>query len=376
MASPTIVDIARLAGVSFKTVARVINHEPAVKPETRERVEAVIARLNYRPNVWARTLRSSRTHLIGLIFAYPRGLRSIRSPYNASLQRLFASSYYMNQTHIAAMSVCQRLGYHLFMEEEQAQGRELERRAREIIKSTQLDGVLLAPPLADDLALLKLLDAEDVSFVRLEPTKYLDVAPYVYMDDRKAAYEETKLLCDLGHRAIGFIKGPKDHGSSELRYGGFEDAMKERGLPIKREWCTQIDYSNAKLGMEAGDILLTRRPRPTAIFAFNDEVAIGVISAALRRGLRVPEDISIVGFDDSPLASMFWPGLTTIHHPIAEMTQRACEMLIEKIESKDTQPVVRFDFDIIRRETTTAPPGDQNRGGVRPGKRGAASRKS
>jgi LacI family transcriptional regulator len=258
----------------------------------------------------------------------------------------------MHQTHLAAMTVCQQQGYHLFMEEVRVGARDWERKIRGVIKSTQLDGVLIVPPLSDELRLLKMLKAEKIAFVRLGPTKHLDITPYVHIDDRQAAYEQTKLLCELGHRDIAFIRGPSDHGSSDARFRGFEAAMGEVGARINPKWCTQVDYSNAKLGLGAGEALLSKQPRPTAVFAFNDELAIGVISAAQRLGLKVPEQVSVVGFDDSPLASMLWPGLTTVHQPIMEMALRAGEMLIDLIESRETTLIEKFDFDVVQRDST------------------------
>lgn len=355
MAGPTIVDVARHAGVSFKTVARVINGVPSVKARIRERVEAAIEQLGYRPNVWARSLRSARSHLIGLVFAYPKGPLGGGESDGAERGRVFATSYYMHQTHLAAMAVCQQQGYHLLLEEVRVSGLALERRARETIKATRLDGVLLVPPLSDDLRLLRLLQAEEVSFVRLAPTKHLNITPYVRMDDCRAAYEQTKLLCELGHRDIGFIKGPGEHGSSAARFRGFEAAMRDAGARVNREWCMQVDYSNAKLGLAAGAELLAKKSRPTAIFAFNDELALGVVSAALRCGLKVPEDVSVVGFDDSPLASMLWPGLTTVHQPILEMALRAGDMLIDLIEHRETALIEEFNFSVVQRDSTAPP---------------------
>lgn len=332
MAKTTIIDIARAAGVSFKTVSRVINREPRVSPETRERVEAAIARLDYKPNVWARTLRSSHSHLVALICCD-------------------AGHAYVNQMQVAAMTACQQRGYHLLVERLRPDHRAFKQRIREVLSSVQLDGVLLVPPMSDNDVILEALKAAKLPFVRVSPHEQLDVSSYVHMDNQRAAYEMTCYLLDLGHRDIAFIAGPATQGAAKERLSGFEEAMKQHNGNLRPEWITSGQFT-VRSGMAAGEKLLTGRQRPTAIFAGNDDMAIGVMSAAYREGLVLPRDLSIAGFDDIPFSSSLWPGLTTVRQPVTRLAMVATEMLIGQIEAPGLRRVRQLEFKIVEREST------------------------
>ena len=177
------------------------------------------------------------------------------------------------------------------------------------------------------------------------------------MDDKAASSEITQHLIDLGHRHIGVIRGPSDHAmASTLRYEGFLAAMERNGLSLDPAHIRQGDFTQSS-GMEAARELLTLSNRPTAIFASNDDMGSGAISAAHQLDLKVPNDVSIVGFDDIQLASSVWPPLTTIHQPIRQMAAAAVELLERKLSN---DPVVNtdmiLDYDLIIRQSTGAPP--------------------
>lgn len=355
MTTSTIIDIAREAGVSFKTVSRVINGEPNVSAKTREKVQAVITRFNYRPNVWARALASSRSHLIGLIYDNP-------------------SQGYINQIQIGAMTACQRAGYHLVVEEVRCVGRNLDARIREFISTVQLDGAVLSPPCSDSRVMIAALKEAKIPFVRIAPYELLDEAPYVHMDDYGAAYEMTRYLLNMGHRDIAFIQGPRSHAAAAERHRGYLEAMKEQGGNLRPEWVVSGGF-DARSGMAAGEELLATTSRPTAIFASNDDMAIGAMAAAFREGLTPPRDLSIVGFDDSPVASSLWPQLTTVRQPVIEMADAATEMLITRLRSpaepgKRRVPQAQLlSYEIIDRESAQPLPGRQptlKRKGVMP----------
>lgn len=332
MAGKTIVDIAREAGVSFKTVSRVINREPTVAKETREKVEAVIARLDYRPNVWARALAGSRTHLLGLLCND-------------------ASQPYVGQVQVGAMTACQRAGYHLVVEEMRGRPRE---RMAEVLAGISIGGALLPPPVVDQPSVIAALAEAKLPFVRISPSRDPERGASVSIDERRAAYDMTRYLLDLGHRDIGFIKGPAGHGATGARYRGFVDAMEEAGVAVRPEWVAEGDFT-ARSGMEAAEVLIERTPRPTAVFASNDNMALGTISAAYRAGLNLPADLSIAGFDDSPIATAFWPQLTTVRQPVAEMAEAAVEMLLDEISGHGKGGRRQLDFEIVVR-SSTAPP--------------------
>jgi len=328
--STTLIDIAREAGVSFKTVSRVINGDPKVKAETRERVESVVARLNYRPNVWARALASSRSHLLALIYDNP-------------------SPGYVGQVQVGAMTACQRAGFHLIVEEVNCQSPDIAQRIREIV-SLRLDGVVLSPPACDCPAVLETLRKAKIPFVRIAPHEQLDLSPYIHMDDYKAAYDMTAYLRGLGHRDIAFIRGPSSHAQAEERYRGFLAAMEKLGGNLRRQWIETGGFT-ARSGMAAGERLLSTKPAPTAIFASNDDMAMGAMSAAFRRGMVPPRDLSIVGFDDAPIATSLWPQLTTVRQPVAKMADGATEMLIEHLNKPDGAKSRLVGFDIIKRDS-------------------------
>lgn len=337
MAGKTIIDIAREAGVSFKTVSRVINREPTVKKETREKVEAVIARLNYKPNAWARALAGSRNQLIGIICNDAR--------------LAYGGSAYLGLAQVGAMNACQRAGYHLVVEELRGRPR---KRFCEGIAELQLGGAILAPPVSDDKVVLDALSKAGLPFIRMSAVPMTECAGWVGIDEVRAAYEMTRYLLDLGHRDIAFVRGPSSHVASALRQRGFTEAMEGAGADLRAEWIVDGDFT-ARGGMEAGMVLLEGKRRPTAVFAGNDSSALGVISAAYRSGLSLPSDLSVAGFDDSPIATSVWPQLTTVRQPVMEMAQLAIEMLVEVIARPAEARGRQLDFEIVVRGSTAPP---------------------
>jgi LacI family transcriptional regulator len=246
----------------------VLNREPNVREKTREKVLEAARALDYQPNLSARSLAGSRSFLIGLFFDNP-------------------SPAYINDVQLGAVSRCRESGYHLTIEPVDATSPDLERTVRRIISTLRLDGVILTPPVCDDERVLRTLEAHGTPFVRIAPDGQPDRAPRVGMDDARAAFEMTLNLIDLGHRRIGFIKGHPDHGAAHLRLDGFLSAMAQRGLTPRPEDVLQGWFSSQS-GFECAEIMLDRADRPTAIFASNDDMALGVIASANRRRIGVP----------------------------------------------------------------------------------------
>lgn len=335
MAEITIKDVARAAGFSIKTVSRVINKHPTVAKDIREKVEAAIAKLNYQPNVWARSLRSSRSHLLAL-FSHD------------------STVPYVSQIQLAATAVCREAGYHIMSELLPASERSLPKMVKDVIGTVQLDGALLVPPAADSLALMKMLDAAKLPFVRVSPNTHLDLGSYVYIDDCKVAYDITQYLIDLGHRDIAFVGGPELHAAAAKRQSGFEAAMREHEIPIVKSWVLRGEF-NVKSGMQAGQSLFSKQKWPSAVIGSNDETAIGVMAAAYREGATIPRDISIVGIDDAPIASSFWPPLTTVRQPLADLGRAAAEILIAEIEAPHERRIEKLECEIITRESAGPP---------------------
>ena len=326
----TITDVAKEAGVSMKTVSRVLNNEPNVAQATRDRVKAVAERLQYSPNLAARGLASSRSYLIAL--AYDN-----------------ASADYIMNIQRGAIEACRQHGYHIVLEPVSLERGDLAL-AELSFKRLGVDGVILTPPLSDSLPLRDMLRRLNIPHVLVAPEEP-GPAPTVRMDDVEAARQMTAFLIGQGHREIGFVLGHPEHSSTELRRGGFLAAMEEAGLSVPSDRIVAGDYT-FKSGVDAGDVLLSDpERRPTAIFASNDDMAAGIVSVASRLGLSVPGDLAVCGFDDTPIATALFPKLTTVAQPIQEMGRKAAETLVDRRHAKG--PAVHtFDFELVIRDST------------------------
>jgi LacI family transcriptional regulator len=340
LASVTIIDVAKRAGVSFKTVSRVLNREKNVHVHTRDRVLAAAAELGYRPNIGARSLAGARSYLIGLFIDNP-------------------SFAYIGTVQLGAMSRCRLDGYHLLVETLDIAAEDAGADLGRLLSAVRLDGLILTPPICDDPAVLEALEARAIPYVRLSPDHEPERAPRVGMDDAGAAQEMTRRLLELGHRDIGFVEGPAGHGASTLRRAGFLAALAEAGV-APRDALIRPGRFDFRSGLEAADAMLDQARPPTAIFASNDEMALGVTMAAHRRGLNIPADLSIAGFDDIPAATTVWPRLTTVRQPIFEMAAAAADLLISgEAKTRDAAwpPRRLLDFEILIRDSTAPPLG-------------------
>ena len=337
----TIQDVAELASVSPMTVSRVLNNSSGVKEATRKRVQQAMRTLNYRPNLMARSLAGRSGLFIGLIYRNP-------------------SYGYLSEFLLGALNTCRRLGHNLIVEEPFLDRKmvDLELIERRFL-DTSIQALIVVPPLSDDPQLIDVLERIKIPFVCVSPRLEQYAGPGVGMNEVEAAREMVEYLLDLGHKRIGFIKGPPDHRASELRLKGYRQAFESRGLTIEPNLIGEGDFTYVS-GMRSAKKLLQSENRPTAIFASNDDMAFGVINAVHQSGLRVPEDISVVGFDDTAAASATWPPLTTIHQPIREMADAAIETLERLVEqSAETPPVqekLRLHHKLVVRESAAPPP--------------------
>ena len=329
--------MARGAGVSIKTVSRVLNHESNVSPHTRERVEHAIALLHYRPNMAARGLAGARTYLIGLLVDE-------------------ASEGYLGGVQRGATERCRRDGFHLMVEPVATGAPDSAAQVRDLVADLRLEGVILTPPVCDDLLVLAALDACCTPYVRIAPGCEPGRAAHVEVDDQAAAAEMTRLLISLGHHELGFICGPPTHLAALRRHDGFLSALGDAGLLRRAEWDVQGDFSFAS-GLAAAHAMLAEPSRPTAIFAGNDDMALGVLAAAQRLGLSTPAQVSIAGFDDTPAAQRVWPPLTTVRQPILEMGHAAADLLITQAarEREPLAAVRRFECTLQVRESVAPP---------------------
>ena len=315
----TINDVARLAGVSIKTVSRVMNNEPNVREETRAKVKEASNLLHYRPNLLARSLAGSRSFLIGLFYDNP------------------VASYIQDMQH-GVIRRCREGGYHLLAEPQDSTAPDLERAISGLLATIRLDGVILTPPLCDMAVVLQAVEAAGVPYVRVSPHLYPARSASVHMDDSQAAYEMTMHLIGLGHRDIGFVLGHPEHGATYLRHEGFLKAMRETGLDVRPEWVKQ-GYFSFDSGVEAArQLFAPGATRPTAIFSSNDEMAFGIMAQAQQAGVRVPDEISVVGFDDTPGSLLIWPHLTTIRQPVSELAYAAADILLSRNNGDEDSP--------------------------------------
>ncbi len=321
----TINDVARIAGVSKKTVSRVINQSPFVRQETRERVNAVIADLDFTPDAQARGLAFRRSFLVGLIYDQP-------SP-----------NYVVNMQQ-GVLDGLKGSGLELVVHPCQRKSETLLADIRTFVERQKLFGVIIPPSISEDEGVIGLLRELDCAYVRIASVSLDEPAHMLVTNDSIGAAEAARHLADLGHRRIAFISGPPWFRSSSVRGKGFRDGLAERGVTFDETYFAEGGYT-FESGVECGGRLLDMAERPTAIFAGNDEMALGVFQAARDRGLRIPEDISIVGFDDLPMASRVWPALTSVRLPIRDMGRMAAEKLLAPMRGQDPatldQPEVR-----------------------------------
>lgn len=331
----TIYDVARLASVSIKTVSNVINHIPAVGAETRARVLTAIEKLSYTPNRLARGLASQKSFMLGLFCD------------GAAL-----GSAYIAQIQMEVLRSCQKDGYHLVVECLDPKSRNLAGQVHDLMAHSSLAGVILTPPLSDLPELIAALQEAETPIARYSPGRLSSAFIDVDIDNVKAAYDVTAYLIGLGHKRIGFVGGPSDRADSEARFAGFRSALHDAGLRDNEAWHAEGDYTY-RAGMLAGERLLAGPDRPTAVFASNDNMAAGVMASSLRFCLRVPEDLSVAGFDDSVFAVSMWPALTTCRQPIEQMTEAVVSALIRPSDSPHITGW--FPHEIVVRGSTSAP---------------------
>ncbi|MFD1036185.1 LacI family DNA-binding transcriptional regulator [Sphingomonas hankookensis] len=310
----TIQDVARTAGVSAMTVSRVVNGGANVRQSTRESVLAAIEQLNYSPNSAARSLAAGEAAQIGLLYANP-------------------SMAYLSNFLIGALEGARKVGCHLVLEPCEGDGPDEQAEAARRFASTPVQGVILPPPLSDAQAVQAELDAAGTPSVAVAVGGAQAGRASVRIDDFAAARAMTDHLIALGHRRIGFVRGNPNNGASGERWRGFVAAIEAAGLAVA-DMPVEQGLFTYRSGIDAAERLIDRNDRPTAIFASNDDMAAAAISVAHRRGLHVPEDVSIVGFDDTSLATTTWPEITTIRQPIAAMAETAVEMLLAQIRDR------------------------------------------
>lgn len=308
MKNVTITEIAELAGVSMKTVSRVLNGEANVRPQTRDKVKDAAKTLNYKPNFSARSLASNRSYTVGHLYDNP-------------------NPDYLTEIYKGLHTACRETGYFAVMEPLSPPYAD---NALEYLNAFTVDGLILSPPLSDDVQLLDLLENRGVPYVRISPNDGLARSSYTGINDEAAMYDLTTYLLENGHTKFAFVSGPSDSGTSLRREAGYHRALKSAGLYPDKCPVYHGDFS-VRSGTQAGEALLAGHKDITAILAANDDMAVGVMMAALKAGYDIPGDLSVCGFDGFRLGEAVWPQITTVSQPVREMALKATEILFTEI---------------------------------------------
>ena len=335
MTRVTITDVARAVGTSKKTISRVLNNDPNVSASMRERVLAAVAALNYRPLTSARSLAANRSFMVGLLY-------DNRSP-----------SYIM-EVQAGVLAACEARHYSMMVQPLVSTAADFVDRVEDILSRHQPDGLILTPPLTDHPQLLDCMHRHGVPFACIAP-RHPETCIGVMLCEREAAAAMVDHLVSLGHRRIAHIIGDLEHGAGIWRLAGYRDGMTQAGLKEDPAYMVQGGFS-FESGVVAMRQLLALPTRPTAVFAGDDDMAVGAIWAAAEAGVSIPRDMSICGFDDTAIAKQVWPPLTTIHQPVREMGRRATEELLLRVLNKGEARMVEVDYEMRIRASTAAVP--------------------
>jgi LacI family transcriptional regulator len=334
----TIDEVASLAKVSSMTVSRVVNGHAKVRDSTRERVMQAVRELGYVPNLAASSLAAAQDARIALIYTNP-------------------SAAYLRELLLGALHGAARAAAQLVIDDWDALDAAAERKAASAL-ARSVSGVILPPPLCESKTVIEELVGAGVPVVAIASGRFNHNISSVRVDDFLASKEIVEYLIKMGHTRIGCIKGHPNQMASTRRFEGYESALKDAGIAMDAA-LVQKGYFTYRSALPAVEKLLGLRKPPTAIFASNDDMAAAAISVAHRRGLDVPRDLSIVGFDDTSAATTVWPELTTIRQPISTMADSAIDILLRMIRRKEGEPRVVVDqvvaHQLIKRDSVAPP---------------------
>jgi LacI family transcriptional regulator len=327
----TIGDVSRAAGVSIKTVSRVLNKEKYVAKGTRARVEAAALELGFHPNFAARALAGHRSFQIALIYDNP-------------------SPYFAQNIQAGVRERCAQDGYRMIAQPCDSDAANLIEEIGSLIDQAQLDGVILTPPFTERADVRGALTRRGVRYVMISPANNDALVPSAFIDQVAAAEAMTAWLIAQGHRRIGFVMGDERYASSHKRLAGYRLALEGAGIDFVPALVQpgRYDFESGSLAAEA---LLQMDPRPSAIFASSDDMAAGVLATAHRLGVDVPSQLSVAGFDDTDLAAVVWPPLTTIRQPVRNLGFAAADLLLSKEADAEQR---QLPFEVIVRGSAAA----------------------
>lgn len=339
---PTIDDVAEHAGVGRTTVSRVLNNGPNVRDEVRDRVRMAVAELGYQVNAQARHLASGSSRQFALV--------------HATDAEAEPNSYYNSGLELGAMRACAENGYTLVTHTANPIKPEDDLRIIELARSGRYDGLILTPPYSDNVELVRSIMSEKCPVVCVSAGPAVrQMAPCVGIDDKAAGAAIGDFLVRLGHRRFAYIDGLETHVSAGMRFKGFADALQRAGFGQNSVIVVRGNFT-FKSGIELSADILGGATKPTALVCANDDMAAGALLTAHKLGLQIPGEISIVGFDDTPVSEIVWPPLTTVHQPIRQIGARAVEQLVESIQRgfDGVHVVPHVPFWLVERMSTAA----------------------
>jgi LacI family transcriptional regulator len=335
----TIARVAEEAGVSAMTVSNVLNGRAGASEETRRRVMDAAARLRYQPNVAARNLKIGRTGLVGVMTL------DLTAQYSLEIIRGIAEELASDEREMLINATYQDAAR--------------ERERVDFLTRGLVDGVLMVAPVLEDDT-MEVLRRKGLPCVVVDPRRIDIPLPRVTVDNYGGTRQGTQHLLDLGHTRIAYIRGDADLESSTVRYQGFRDALRLAGVDVDERMVAECDFTYTQ-GFRIASALITEH-RPTALVAGADLIALGAVDAARVCGLRVPDEFSVVGFDDLPQASQTFPALTTVRQPLHDMGQLAARMLSNLIDDRPLHMEhMRMPTELILRGTTAPPPNGEAR---------------
>ncbi len=333
----TINDVAELAGVSIKTVSRVMNNEPGVRQATVEKVKTAAKQLNYQPNQSARSLAGNKAYMIGLVYDNP-------------------NAYYVIDMQNGILQACKKNNFELLIHPVNIESSDSLAELAQMLKHSRISGLILTPPLSEMQSVIEMIKASGIKLVNVlsgQKKSQSNDIPSVLVDDKTAAYHITEHLIKRGHQSIAFFSGDHAHQSSQQRLAGYKEALSAYRIPLNPAWIFDGKYS-FESGVESCKRMLKMAGKPTAVFACNDEIAAGALFAARLNDLDVPNDLAIAGFEDNPFSRQTWPKLTTAAQPTKAIASEAAELLFKSFKTKPEEKAecIVFEPRLVVRQST------------------------
>ena len=331
----TINDVAKHAGVSIKTVSRVMNNETSVRENTRDKVMASVNELNYRPNLAARNLAGTKSYSIAYIYDNP-------------------NAYCIIDMQNGILAACKKQGFELLIHPCNAKEKNTIDEITNMVKHSRIAGLVLTPPFSEMPGFVEQLTALDVKVVRImSGDKAPDnLTPCIMINDNAASKVITQHLINNGHKRIGFIAGGAEHNSTVERLEGYKEALTDNNIIIDNDIIIAGEYS-FESGVEGAKELMAKDNKPTAIFSCNDEIAAGALFAARLMNIDIPQQLSITGFENSPFSRQTWPKLTTANQPNPKIAEDAANLLIAQIRKGDDREISKqYTPELVVRDST------------------------